>query len=86
MIWRPKEKRPTYCPKDLATGRFTVSGGQEEMSASRLVREYGPKGGEGSRNDEAIKIVRSVDEEVCISHPLQFAFKVCYWLPFCLAS
>lgn len=46
----------TPCEKDLTSKRYFAGNSITAMSASKLVRSYGPKGGAGSRNDEAIFI------------------------------
>ncbi len=54
------------------SGRFCLSGGSEELTATSIARNYGPKSGEGSKNDVAIQVVKDLDEEV---HSLSYGIE-----------
>ena len=64
MLWQPKNLVPTFCYKDLATGRYTKLGATEDLAATEIIKRHGPKGGESSRLPNAIHIVQYLGEEV----------------------
>ena len=64
VLWQPNNPRPTFCEKDLATGRYTLMGEEEDMTATDLIKLYGPKGGWQNRMPNAIHIVQYLGQHV----------------------
>lgn len=69
VLWQPNNPKPTFCEKDLATGRYTVMGDDEDMTATDLIKLYGPKGGWQNRMPNAIHIVQFVGQQDALPHP-----------------
>ena len=64
VIWQPRNPVPVFCNKDLATGRYTILGEEEDMTATRLITLHGPKGGWQNRMPNAIHIVKYLGQQV----------------------